>query len=137
MAKTRRDLIMNLVREYTSESLADKSFSFERCNAFDIALDLKLDRSNVSRILNQLFNDLQLIKVEGRPTLYLSKDVIVSEYHFNNIPQIIPGKENLKNLFVYDASDASFYKKGMNIIGNGYEESLTPVISKPPPAIFY
>ena len=59
MAKTRRDLIMNLVREYTSESLADKSFSFERCNAFDIALDLKLDRSNVSRILNQLFNDLQ------------------------------------------------------------------------------
>ena len=85
MAKTRRDLIMNLVREYTSESLADKSFSFERCNAFDIALDLKLDRSNVSRILNQLFNDLQLIKVEGRPTLYLSKDVIVSEYHFNNI----------------------------------------------------
>lgn len=137
MAKTRRDLIMNLVREYTSESLADKSFSFERCNAFDIALDLKLDRSNVSRILNQLFNDLQLIKVEGRPTLYLSKDVIVGEYHFNNIPQIIPGKENLKNLFVYDASDASFYKKGMNIIGNGYEESLTPVISKITPAIFY
>ena len=76
MAKTRRDLIMNLVREYTSESLADKSFSFERCNAFDIALDLKLDRSNVSRILNQLFNDLQLIKVEGRPTLYLSLSLI-------------------------------------------------------------
>ena len=48
MAKTRRDLIMNLVREYTSESLADKSFSFERCNAFDIALDLKL----VQRIQN-------------------------------------------------------------------------------------
>ena len=24
---------------------------------------------NVSRILNQMFNDLQLIKVEGRPTL--------------------------------------------------------------------
>ena len=110
MAKTRRDLIMNLVREYTSESLADKSFSFERCNAFDIALDLKLDRSNVSRILNQLFNDLQLIKVEGRPTLYLSKDVIVGEYHFNNIPQIIPGKENLKNLFC-TARSKSFLQK--------------------------
>ena len=50
MAKTRRDLIMNLVREYTSESLADKSFSFERCNAFDIALDLKL--GPVQRIQN-------------------------------------------------------------------------------------
>ena len=137
MAKKRRDLIMNLVREYTSEGLADKSFSFERCNAFDIALDLKLDRSNVSRILNQLFNDLLLIKVEGRPTLYLSKEVIVSEYHFSNIPQIIPNKDNLKNLFVYDASDTSFYKKGMDIIGNGYEESLTPVISKITPAVFY
>lgn len=137
MAKTRKDLILNLVREYTSESLSDKTFSFERCNANDIALDLKLDRSNVSRILNQLFNELVLIKVEGRPTLYLSKDVIVSEYHFTNIPQIIPGRENLKNLFVYDTSDASFYKKGMDIIGNGYEESLTPVISKITPAIFY
>lgn len=93
MAKTRRDLIMNLVREYTSESLADKSFSFERCNAFDIALDAKLDRSTYPEFLNQLFNDTQLIKVEGRPTLYLSKDVIVSEYHFNNIPQIIPRKK--------------------------------------------
>ena len=41
MAKKRRDLIMNLVKEYTSEGLADKSFSFERCNAFDIALDSK------------------------------------------------------------------------------------------------
>ncbi len=71
MAKTRRDLIMNLVREYTSESLADKSFSFERCNAFDIALDLKLDRSNVSRILNQLFNDLQLIKVGKTHSLFI------------------------------------------------------------------
>ena len=89
MAKKRRDLIMNLVREYTSEGLADKSFSFERCNAFDIALDLKLDRSNVSRILNQLFNDLLLIKVEGRPTLYLSKEVIVSEYTMQVIQAFI------------------------------------------------
>lgn len=137
MAKTRRDLIIDRIREYTSESLADKSFSFEKCNANDVALDLKLDRSNVSRILNQLFNELVLIKVEGRPTLYLSKDVIVSEYHFSNIPQIIPSKDNLKNLFVYDSSDTSFYKKGMDIIGNGYEESITPVISKITPAIFY
>lgn len=137
MAKTRRDLILSLVREYTSESIADKSFRFDKCNANDIALDLKLDRSNVSRILNQLFQELLLIKVEGRPTLYLSKDVIVSEYHLSSIPQIIPNKENLKNLFIYDSSDTTFYKKGMDIIGNGYEESIAPVISKITPAIFY
>ena len=93
MAKTRRDLIMNLVREYTSESLADKSFSFERCNAFDIALDLKLDRSNVSRILNQLFNDLQLIKVEGRPTLYLSRMLLSANIISIIFPKSSPEKK--------------------------------------------
>ena len=92
----RKDSILEKITVYTRESILDNSFSFEHCNAFDIAMDLKIDRSNVSRILNQLFNEYQLIKIAGRPTTYLSRDVIVNEFRYAKAPQILESKEVLK-----------------------------------------
>lgn len=138
MEKTRRDLILESVRKYTSEGILNNTFNFDQCNAFDIALDHKLDRSNVSRILNQLFNEFLLIKVEGRPTLYLSKEIISGQFHFNNIPQIITNRESLKNLFVFNTpSEEPVLRNDLDIIGNGFEESLSSLIGKLSPAIYF
>lgn len=93
---SRKDMIYEKIVTYTRESILDNSFSFEHCNAFDIAVELKIDRSNVSRILNQLFNDYLLIKISGRPTTYLSREVIVNEFRYSKAPQIIANREELK-----------------------------------------
>lgn len=138
MEKTRRDLILECLRKYTSDGISNNSFNFEHCNAYEIALDLKLDRSNVSRILNQLFNEFLLIKVEGRPTLYLSKEIVSGQFHFHNIPQIITNREDLKSLFVFHSTDEEpILRNDLDMIGNGFEESLSTLISKLSPAIYF
>ena len=73
---------------------ADDHTALGNCNAALIsALDPEAGPGQRIQGANQLFNDLQLIKVEGRPTLYLSKDVIVGEYHFNKFPKSSPEKK--------------------------------------------
>ena len=88
----RKDSIYEIIVKYTRESILDNTFQFEHCNAFDIALELKIDRSNVSRLLNQMFHEYLLIKINGRPTTYLSREVIVNEFHYSKAPQIIDRK---------------------------------------------
>ena len=40
----RKDSIYEIIVKYTRESILDNTFQFEHCNAFDIALELKIDR---------------------------------------------------------------------------------------------
>ena len=63
--------IQNLIASYTANGITAHTYDFSGCNAHDIALILKIDRTNVSRVLNQLHRENRLIKLQGRPTLYL------------------------------------------------------------------
>ena len=68
--------IQNLIASYTANGITAHTYDFSSCNAHDIALILKIDRTNVSRVLNQLHRENRLIKLQGRPTLYLDAGVI-------------------------------------------------------------
>ena len=74
--QTRKDLILETIDNYTSKALIEQNFDFSSCNAHILSLDLHIDRSNISRILNQLFTKGDLIKTSSRPTLYISRKVI-------------------------------------------------------------
>ena len=82
--------IQNLIASYTANGITAHTYDFSSCNAHDIALILKIDRTNVSRVLNQLHRENRLIKLQGRPTLYLDAGVIHSfstepvPYSFSN-----------------------------------------------------
>ena len=60
--------IQNLIASYTANGITAHTYDFSSCNAHDIALILKIDRTNVSRVLNQLHRENRLIKLQGRPT---------------------------------------------------------------------
>lgn len=138
MEKTRKELILDQVRTYTLNAITDNSFKFDSCNANDIALDLKLDRSNVSRILNQLFNEFILIKVQGRPTLYLSKEIIGISLKSTNIPQVFQNEEGIKDFFIYNnVAEEPVSRKDLDIIGNDFNESLYSIISKLSPIVYF
>ena len=101
----------------------------DRCNALNLALDLKMDRSNVSRILNQLFNELLLIKINGRPTIFISRDVLSEEFPYAKIPQIVPSLSALKEHLHPGSTDE--YKasaKDFDIIGNLPREALKETV---------
>lgn len=135
---TRKDLILNHIKDYTMNAISDSSFNFDVCNANDIALDLKLDRSNVSRIMNQLFNEFLLIKVQGRPTLYLSKEVVAQNFKNVNIPHIIMSVDGIRDFFNNsNITDEPVSRKDFDIIGNDYNESLHSIINRVSPVVYF
>ena len=50
-------------------------------DALNISLDLQMDRSNVSRLLNQLHHEGRLIKTQGRPTGKRASGCTYSQCH--------------------------------------------------------
>ena len=81
--------IQNLIASYTANGITAHIYDFSSCNAHDIALILKIDRTNVSRVLNQLHRENRLIKLQGRPTLYLDAGVIHS-FSTEPVPYTLP-----------------------------------------------
>ena len=77
MENYRKSTILEKIIDYTRASVLDGSLSFEQCNALNLALDLKMDRSNVSRILNhikeQTFIQKQPSDLEGCFCIYARK----------------------------------------------------------------
>ncbi len=94
---SRKEQIEQYIEKQTSLKIADNSFNFENCNAYIISLDLNINRTNVSRILNQLFTENRLIKIDGRPTLYISKTAIYENLQTTNLPSLIKKGENIKD----------------------------------------
>ena len=131
----RKDSIYEKIVTYTRESVLDNSFQFEHCNAFDIALELKIDRSNVSRLLNQMFHEYLLIKINGRPTTYLSREVIVNEFHYSKAPQIIDNKEQLREQLILNTPIGSISSSDFKIVGSNMGESLKEIIDKVIPCV--
>lgn len=131
----RKDSIYEQITNCTRESILDNSFEFEHCNAYDISLDLKIDRSNVSRLLNKMFHEYLLIKINGRPTTYLSREVIVNEFRYSKAPQIISSKEELREQLILNAP-AGTSALDFKIVGSNTGESLKEVVDKVIPTLF-
>ena len=126
--ESRLNQIKSIVENYTKQDLDNKKMEFEQCNAYTISLDLSLDRSNVSRILNQLFTNNQLIKIEGRPTLFISKSVILDYYPSLEIPNIIKKNDSIQN-YLHLSKDIT-QEDFINVIGLNPHESLYSVFQK-------
>ena len=44
--------------------------SYEECQSIQLSKELKLSRNQVTRLLNELFNDKKLIKIKTSPVLF-------------------------------------------------------------------
>lgn len=92
---TRRERIYHYVEDYTRDMVASHNLENNGVNALDISLSLKLDRTNVSRELNSLWKEGKIIKLQGRPTLYLDYATIHTEYPNHYIPLVISSDSSL------------------------------------------
>lgn len=54
--------------------------SYDECQSIQLSKELKLSRNQVTRLLNELFNDKKLIKIKTSPVLYLSRGSLESKY---------------------------------------------------------
>lgn len=96
--------VLERVHNLTLSFLAAGSLDFQGTDAASLAIDLKLDRSNVSRILNDLWKDKLLIKILGRPTLFLDTSALKEYYPNQIIPSVIARGEKLSDFLTTEFS---------------------------------
>lgn len=135
---TIRDDILNFIIEETGKSIQEKRFDFENCNASFISQVIYQDRTNVSRILNQLFREELLIKKIGRPTIFISKDVLNREFPFSHFPNIIDKDVKLDKYTNFNENDTKTpFTQSFHIIGSNQEGSLYNGINQLMSLFFY
>lgn len=95
----RKERVAQHLREAT-EHFVSGGFSGNEASleTSEIARALHLDRTNVSKLLNELWNSGQAVKIQGRPTLYLSYRVLETALPGCFIPSTIAGLEELRQL---------------------------------------
>ncbi len=90
----KKEQLFQLIHNDTSEKIKKNNLKEIGLDALEVSLNLKMDRANVSRILNQLYNDGRVIKTSTRPVLYIDRLAIDINFPNTHIPSIIPKNKN-------------------------------------------
>ncbi len=91
----RSDKVYECVKKYTENLLKSGLIDSEGADAEYVADQTKIERSNVSRELNQLWKRGKLIKFQGRPVFFMDYVTIKMEYPSQYIPLLIPYNKKL------------------------------------------
>lgn len=139
----RRDLILDLVKENTASMLELPVEKITWIHAGMISESLQMDRANVARELNSLYRDGYLIKLQGKPTLYLSRDVLQQHYPNVFFPSTMPKGSRLEDYTALQKTEVppNTVKKG-NILTEldtqiGAGASLKNVVQYAKAAVMY
>lgn len=125
-AKNRKDIILEFLSEHTESALTQNRLDTIGYDASVLSIDLKIERSNISRTLNDLCRDGYLTKIQGRPTLYIARAPLLKYFPNIYIPLIIPkGKSLIDYIDTLSQQEARLIQKTIrSIIGGSPHESL-------------
>lgn len=134
----RREKIQEYIRSKTEEIIKSEKIDDNGVVAEDISYELKFDRANVSRELNNLWKNGFLIKIAGRPVFYLDTSVISQHYPDVYVPTFIPKESHLSDYLNASNTYTSPYDNELDLEKMiGADGSLSSVIAKAKAAIYY
>ena len=67
----KREKTSAFLRQTTKKLLVQGTLAEANTDANAVACALDMDRTNASKLLNMMWNDGQIVKIQGRPTLFL------------------------------------------------------------------
>lgn len=97
MAKTRIERIEQYLKEQTRLLIQNGQVEQVGIDALNCALDLNLDRANVSKDLNKLWKEGKVIKIQGKPVYYLDYNVLNQYFPDHFFPSVISKNEKFYN----------------------------------------
>lgn len=134
---TNKDKIIQFIKDETSKCIQNNSYTFEKCNALIISMELFLDRSNVSRTLNELHRTGILIKKNGRPTSYISKDVLHNKFPFASFPDVLLKNAKIEDYISQPSNPIQqSATKSFSIIGSQKGGSLYDLMNQALPVLY-
>ncbi|MBQ2232887.1 MAG: sigma 54-interacting transcriptional regulator, partial [Erysipelotrichaceae bacterium] len=136
----RSEKVQECVRKYTEEMLYDGRIDAEGIDAGAVSLMTKIGRTNVSKELNSLWKNGQLIKFQGRPVFFLDYLTIKKEYPAQYIPLLIPQGSKISDYLKADGQKEKPEPADKNPLDNiiGYRDgTLSRVVDDVVAAIAY
>ena len=94
---SRQGRVLALVQENTQQALEREDAEGLGIHAGTISRQLQMDRSNVARELNSLYRTGQVIKVQGKPTLYICRSTLARKYPNTFFPSTMPKGSSLED----------------------------------------
>lgn len=139
MMYNRKEEVYQYLLRHTEAQLNNNEMLHLGYDAVNASLDLHFDRSNISRLLNQLHQEGRLIKIHGRPTLYVARAPIEDTYSESYIPSIIPKGKTILD-FIKDTEveqPATSNNTGFDSYIYNNRSSMFEPINKAKSAILY
>lgn len=134
---TNKQKILQLLEKECRRYIDLTAFTFANCHASYLANELFLDRSNVSRILNDLHREKQLIKLKGKPAYYFSRKVLEEAFPFAAFPEEFSSREEMQTLLQFSStSRENTLLKNFHLVGSEKGGSLHPLVHQVLP-LFY
>ena len=106
MKERRKEVILAAVQEDTEAALAAPEGTAQWSHAAALAERLMMDRANVARELNLLYQDGQLIKIQGKPTYYISRFHLEQHYPSVFFPSTLPKGSEIQSFLTTSAAPA-------------------------------
>ena len=110
----KKEQVYQHIRTDTITKLKEEQFESLGLDTLTVSLDLKMNRANISRLLNQLYNEGRLIKTDSRPVFFMDRSALDRYVEHAYIPSIIPKDKTIKDyLATANAShQSSSFKNG-------------------------
>ena len=106
MKERRKEVILAAVQEDTEKVLSSPGGDVEWSHAASLAERLLMDRANIARELNALYLDGQLIKIQGKPTYYISRYLLEQRYPSVFFPSTLPKGSQIRSFIDVSAQPA-------------------------------
>lgn len=72
----KKEQVYQHIRNDTITKLKEEQFESLGLDTLTVSLDLKMNRANISRLLNQLYNEGRLIKTDSRPVFFMDRSAL-------------------------------------------------------------
>ncbi len=115
----KKEQIYQYIRRDTINKLKNGEYDALGLDTLNVSLDLKMDRANISRLLNQLYNEGRVIKTMSRPVLFVDRASLEVQVKNVYLPSIIPKDKEIKD-YLSDMSNVQDEVKN-----NSFERYIT------------
>jgi transcriptional regulator with AAA-type ATPase domain/transcriptional regulatory protein LevR len=136
---SRSTRILETVKNITSRQLSESPQGIIGTDAESIASILKLNRANVSKLLNVLLRFGDVIKIIGRPTLYVHRGELVGHFPGSFFPSTVPRGKTLSDFLGDREQSVNSSRAPTTALEQeiGCDGSMAPMIRQAKAAVSY
>lgn len=136
----KKEELFQLIHDDSLNKIKNGDLDHLGLDALDISIKLKMDRSNISRLLNQLYHEGRLIKTSTRPVIFIDRLSLNESFENVSVPSILSKNSSIKDYVSFQPKNEDFNKdinSFKRYIDNPRQSKMYEPIKKAKAALLY